>query len=213
MESVRIFEELAEEYDKWFDRHQFAYESELEALRRLIPQEAGKGLEIGVGTGRFAIPLGIRIGLEPAKAMAKIARERGIQVLDGRAESLPFEDASFELILMVNTICFLQNPLQSLREATRVLKPDGHIVIGIIDRVSPLGRMYEAGKKDNQFYRNAFFYSARKVIRWLRLLEYRKIKTCQTIFKHPEEITALEPVKEGYGEGGFVAISARKKNH
>ena len=209
--NIQIFDELAQEYDKWFDENRFAYESEVLALRKFIPKN-GKGLEVGVGTGRFAIPLGVKIGVEPAKAMADIARKRGIIVVEAMAGDLPFDDASFDFVLMVTTICFLQNPIQGLEVAKRVLKPGGYMIIGMIDKESPLGRIYESKKNISKFYRYAHFYSVREVLEWLKKIGYQSIKICQTIFKNPEEITAIEPIKEGYGEGGFVVISAQKEN-
>jgi hypothetical protein len=58
MGSIEIFEKHAQEYDEWFDKNKPVYESEILALKDLIPRE-GTGLEIGVGTGRFATLLGI----------------------------------------------------------------------------------------------------------------------------------------------------------
>lgn len=123
---------------------------------------------------------------------------------------LPFADASFDSVLMVTTICFFIDPLQALRETRRVLKPQGRIVIGMIDEDSPLGKSYEAKKSKSTFYRYAHFYSVAQVIDWLKQLGFGAIKTCQTIFKLPKEITAVEPIKDGYGEGGFVVIAAQK---
>ncbi len=81
----------------------------------------------------------------------------------------------------------------------------------MIDKDSPLGEAYEAKKGESMFYRYCQFYSVTKVIEWLTRVGYDTIRTCQTIFENPEEITSLEPVKEGYGEGGFVAISVQKE--
>jgi hypothetical protein len=50
-----------------------------------------------------------------------------------------------------------------------------------------------------------------QVISWLKQLGFDEIKTRQTILKPPKEMTAVEPVKDGYGEGGFVVIAAQKK--
>ena len=72
MDSIEVFEENAAEYDEWYDENPAAYISEIQALRSLIPS-SGTGLEVGAGTGRFAAPLGIKIGVEPAQAMAKRA--------------------------------------------------------------------------------------------------------------------------------------------
>jgi len=210
MNNIEIFEKCAQEYDEWFEVNRFAYESEVRALKMFIPKNSN-GLEVGVGTGRFAVPFGIRAGVEPAKAMADIAQKRGIKVYKAEAEKLPFNDSSFDFILIVVTICFVQDPIQALREAKRVLKPGGYIIIGMINKESFLGKLYESKKKESKFYRHANFYFISQVLDWLIKLEFELIKTCQTIFKNPKEITAIEPVKEGYGEGGFIVISAQKK--
>jgi len=54
-----IFDIYPKEYDNWYEENKFAYLSEIEALKKVIP-EKGEGLEIGVGTGRFAQPLRIK---------------------------------------------------------------------------------------------------------------------------------------------------------
>ena len=64
-------------YEAWFRRHAAAYHSELLAVRALLPWQ-GLGLEIGVGTGRFAAPLGISVGLDPSGEMLAYAAERGV---------------------------------------------------------------------------------------------------------------------------------------
>jgi SAM-dependent methyltransferase len=204
-----IFEKRAQEYDRWFDENRGAYQSELMALRALVPGE-GLGLEVGVGTGRFAAPLGIRMGVEPAAAMADMARKRGIDVLKGGAEALPFHDGAFDFVLMMTTICFLDDPLRALEEARKVLRPMGRLIIGMIDRDSPLGRSYEERKATSKFYRYADFRSADEVLSWLRRLNFGHIDIRQTIFESPPEIGAPEHFEEGHGRGAIVAISARK---
>ncbi|MDP8299697.1 MAG: SAM-dependent methyltransferase, partial [Candidatus Tantalella remota] len=72
-----VFDELYKRYDAWYDENRFAYLSELEAVRKVLPEE-GYGLEIGVGSGRFAAPLGIAKGIDPSKKMVELARERGV---------------------------------------------------------------------------------------------------------------------------------------
>lgn len=207
--SRQIFEESAHEYDAWFDKHRFIYESEIFALKRFICS-GGIGLEIGVGSGRFAVPLGIELGVEPAAAMAILARRRGIKVARAVAEALPFRDGYFDSVVMVTILCFLRDPFRSLLEATRVLKAGGQLLIGMIDKDSPLGRFYEAHKQESKFYRQARFYPARRVVGWLEKLAYEKVDTCQTIFRDLKDVTSPEPARTGHGEGAFVVISARK---
>jgi ubiquinone/menaquinone biosynthesis C-methylase UbiE len=59
------FDKYAKEYDKWFDENKIIYESEIEAIKKHILK--GEGLEIGVGTGRFAVPFNIKIGVDISK--------------------------------------------------------------------------------------------------------------------------------------------------
>ena len=210
MNKIDIFDEYPEEYDKWFDINLSVYQSEVWAVKMLLPQ-GGKGVEIGVGTGQFSVPFGITTGVEPSKEMAEIARSRGITVYDSKAENLPFDDNAFDFVLMVTTICFLEEPLQALREIRRILRPSGKIIIGMLDKGSPLGRQYEANKNDSKFFKYAKFYSVNQVLEWLKISRYNNIHILQTIFGKPEEITDLEPIREGYGEGLFVVISAQKE--
>ena len=137
--AVEPFEQYADEYDAWFERNPAAYRTELRAIKAALPA-SGSGLEIGVGTGRFAAPLGVRAGIDPSPAMAAIARTRGIEVTIGRAELLPFAAEEFDYALMVTTICFVDDLGAAFREAARVLKPGGRLIVGFIDRESPLGR-------------------------------------------------------------------------
>jgi len=139
-----------------------------------------------------------------------LAKERGIEVCIGTAEALPFASRTFDFLLFVTVLSFLQDPPRALREARRVLRPKGYIVIGMIDRASHLGRNYEAKKSSNKFYRRAHFYSTTEALELLKGVDFSPFRICQTVFRDPRDVKGPEPVKEGHGEGGFVAISARK---
>jgi SAM-dependent methyltransferase len=206
---VAPFEHHVGRYEAWFERHRLAYEAEVSAVRRLWPGGA-RTLEIGVGTGRFAQPLGIAVGLEPAQAMALVARQRGIQVVGGVAEALPFGDACFDAALMVTTICFLDDAAAALREARRVLRPDGALVVGFVDGNSPLGRHYQHHKQESAFYQVATFYAVDGVVTLLSGTRFHRLRFVQTIFRLPADIDSPEPVRDGHGQGSFVVVSALK---
>jgi ubiquinone/menaquinone biosynthesis C-methylase UbiE len=204
---TNIFDTYAEEYDNWFDAHPWIYQSEVQAVKMLLPKN-GKGVEIGAGSGRFSVPFGITVGVEPSSVMSEIARNRGMTIYNAKAEELPFDDNSFDFALMVTTICFLEDPLQVLKEIRRILRPAGKIIIGMLDKDSPLGKLYETKKNDSKFYRYAKFYTVKQALKWLNVSGYAHIKTVQTIFHNPETITTIEPLREGYGDGLFAVISA-----
>jgi len=208
MAKIEVFEKYTERYEKWFERNRFVYESELEAVRKVIPK--GKGIEIGVGTGRFASPLEIKYGIEPSRKMGKIAEERGIKVICGVAEKLPLKDSSFDFVLMITTICFVDDIRASFQEVRRVLKPGGYFLAGFIDRESLIGRTYQKNKDKSIFYKEADFYSTDEIINLFKETGFSNFSIVQTVFHDLEDIKHIEHAKEGYGEGSFVVIRAVK---
>ncbi len=178
-------------------------------MKDLLP-ESGIGMEIGIGTGRFAKPLGIKLGLEPSSEMREIARSRGIEVIDGVAESLPFNSEQFDYVLMVTTICFLDDVNAAFKEVFRVLRPHGFFIFGFIDKESSLGHLYQIHKDENPFYKVANFYSMYGVMCYLIENEFVDFHIVQTIFHDLSEIKEVEPVKKGFGEGSFVVIRTEK---
>nr|WP_319374299.1 hypothetical protein [uncultured Methanobacterium sp.] len=67
---VRPFENYSKKYDEWFDKNRFIHESELQAVKELL-SNSKNGIEVGVGSGRFAAPLGIKLGLDPSRKMGE----------------------------------------------------------------------------------------------------------------------------------------------
>lgn len=207
MPKIEPFEKYALQYEDWFKRHALAYESEMEAIRSALPKSSN-GLEVGVGSGRFAQPLGIRLGVEPSPRMRIIAQQRGIEVMDGVAESLSFGDGMFDFVLMVAAICYFDDVEKAFKEARRVLKDNGSLVIGFIERDSPIGQAMR--KEPSEFYSIAKFHSVIEVEAKLHNVGFNWIYYSQTLFKGLDEITEIEPVKEGFGEGSFVVVKAVK---
>lgn len=203
------FERLWDVYEDWFDQHENAYLSELLAVRSLVPV-SGRGLEVGVGTGRFAAPLGIPVGVDPARAMLRVAAGRGVTAVQGTAEQLPFGPATFDHVLTVTTICFVDSAAALLAEAHRVLKPAGTLVVGFIDRDSPLGRQYVQHQAESDFYRAATFYSSAEVGDLMVEAGFRIERWAQTLAGAVEPMPAIEPVRPGRGAGAFVVVAASK---
>jgi SAM-dependent methyltransferase len=203
------FNAYPDRYEAWFWRHSAAYHSELMAVRALLPWQ-GLGLEIGVGTGRFAGPLGIGVGLDPSRAMLAYAVERGICGIQGIAEALPFKDAVFDYGLIITTICFVDDAKDLMNEARRVLKSGAFLVIGFVDRASRLGQQYLTRQHESVFYREARFYSALEVERLLGDAGFIDLVWGQTLAKPLNEVQEIEPLGNGHGHGGFVVVKALK---
>ncbi|MDD5565501.1 MAG: class I SAM-dependent methyltransferase [Candidatus Omnitrophica bacterium] len=203
-----IFDRNCKKFDAWYDKNPFAYLSELKVLKKVIPAR-GRGLEIGVGTGRFAAPLGIRYGVDPSKKMLAIAAKRGVRVRSGYGEKLPFRDSFFDYVAIIITLCFVKDPYRVLIEARRVLKKGGKILIGIIDKESFLGKYYR--KKKSIFYAHANFFSIQEVGNQLKGLGFRRISYYQSIYTLPCAMRAIQRPARGFGRGGFVVLSAIKQ--
>ena len=201
------FEAYHHRYDDWFVRHAATYQSELLAVRTMLPWH-GLGLAIGVGTGRFASPLGVQVGIDPTREVLNYAANRGISTVQAIAEALPFSDNSFDYALCVTTICFVDDATTMLSEAYRVLKPGGQLVIGFIDRTSKLGQHYQAHQAENVFYRDATFYSANEVEQLLIDTGFIEPVWVQTLSKTLDEINDIEPLRAGHGQGAFVTVKA-----
>lgn len=204
------FDKYYNDYEKWFDLNKFAYESEINAIRHFIPEQ-GKGIEIGIGSGLFAQPLGIKTGMDPSLQMRNIANKRGLDVFDGIAEQIPIEDNMFDYALMVTTICFVDDLEQALKEINRILKNGGgRIIIGFVDKNSPIGKVYQENKQFSTFYNEAHFYSAEEIESLLQKEGFKRIEFVQTLFGKLKDIDKVQAFKPGYGEGSFVVAKAEK---
>jgi SAM-dependent methyltransferase len=76
------------------------------------------------------------VGVDVAEAMLALARSRspGIEFRRGDAESLPFEDASFDAVVANFLLLHLGRPEQAVSEFARVLAPDGRLALTVWDR-------------------------------------------------------------------------------
>ena len=129
MTSTDVFNQYVEEYEKWYEEHPEVYQSEIIAIREHLQKlpENIRGIEVGLGTGRFSLPLGIKEGVEPSEPMAAVASRRGIEVMHAVGERLPYRDMQFDFVLYV-TVCYLDNLKKAFEEAHRVLKRNGVII-------------------------------------------------------------------------------------
>ena len=102
-------------------------------------------LEIGCGDGNYtriaAERTGFAIGLDRSRPMLQAAAQRlkdnpGLRWLQGDGARLPFRDATFDLVLIVTVLCFAKDPQAIAKEAFRVLRPGGRVVLGELGRYS-----------------------------------------------------------------------------
>lgn len=142
-----------------------------EMRKQLLGYLAGDVLEIGAGTGaNFEhYPTNVQVtALEPDPFMLKRAEQKlatlgrsNITLQQAPAERLPFDDASFNVVVSTLVLCTVHDVPQSLAEIRRVLKPGGQLCFiehvrargffgGVQDIIRPIWGWFGAGCHPNR---------------------------------------------------------------
>jgi len=176
-----VFDGWPEKYEAWFQtpigRLVWRYENDLVTeMLRPLPGEAI--LDAGCGTGVFTESLlaaGASVtGLEISLPMLATAREKlaeyRFRSVRGDMTALPFPDDTFDKVVSITAVEFVEDAGRAVGEAFRVTKPDGSIVVATLNRLSPWAtQRKEAGMKGHRIFDH-------------------------TTFRSPAEVAALSPV-------------------
>jgi len=112
-------------------------------------------LDVGCGTGanlKMLSEFGDADGVDISPDAIEFCRQRKLNVKLGAAESLPYEDGTFDLVTALDVVEHLDDDLGGLREMHRILRPGGHILLfvptfmwlwGVQDEVSHHRRRYK----------------------------------------------------------------------
>jgi len=93
-----------------------------------------KILDIGAGTGgttKFLKTYGEVVGLEANPLARSLAQKRGLKIVSGTAEKLPFIKETFDVVTIFDVLYHqhIESDIRVLKEASRVLKPQGYLVV------------------------------------------------------------------------------------
>lgn len=232
--SDQPFDEHAGKYDTWFLQNRNVLQSEVELLAEAL-KNPGRALSIGCGSGLFEMILrdghdiDIRFGVEPAPGMAEIATKRGMEVQIGPAESLPFEDGSFDTVLFNGTPSYIGDLEGAFLQAHRVLRAGGAIVVADVPAESSYGTLYRlaatVGTWDDlslkaiapavpypmEFAAAANWRTTQEKLDLLEKVGFHGLVTSQTLTLHPKYSNeAPESPVPGHDRGDYVAIRGRK---
>lgn len=158
------------EYDAWYDtpRGRWIGETEYALAARGLAAEPGDSLlDVGCGTGWFtrraAADELVATGLDPNPAWLDYARAHSgpaLSWVEGDARDLPFADASFDHVLSIAALCFVDDERQAVAEAVRVARR--RFAIGWLNRASLL--YWQKGRHGGSgAYRGARWHTAREV--------------------------------------------------
>ena len=133
---LKEYSEAARGYDeKW----SFYVDSTTRAtIARLDILPTDRILDVGCGTGELLSRLAAKFpaarlsGLDPVPAMLNIARGKlssNVDLREGWANSLPWSDDSFDVVVSCNMFHYITHPVDAIHEMGRVLRPGGQLVI------------------------------------------------------------------------------------
>ena len=126
-----LFAPLGPTYDRYARLLSFGQDPR---WRRFMVSRVPAGsrvLDVATGTGSVALELQARgctvVGLDQSPEMLAVARARGLEVREGRAESLPFRDGEFDALTFTYLLRYVEDPVATLRELARVVRSGGTI--------------------------------------------------------------------------------------
>lgn len=177
-ETLAWFDAHASDYDAWYDTELGRYVDDVE--KRLIeelaePLAGERALDIGCGTGNHTIWLaekGLTVtGLDESPTMLAVAAgktdeaDHAITWVLGNAHGLPFEENQFDLVISIATMEFIEDRHQVLRDAMRLLKPGGRLVLGLLTRDSPWGEFYLTNVREHpdSVFAKAHFFTEQEI--------------------------------------------------
>lgn len=164
-------------------------------------KSAERVLDLGCGDGNYTGPIadqtGAAIGLDSSLAMLRSGRTRLGQRTDicwvqAEAASLPFRQASFDVVISVTVLCFAGDPSALLAEAFRVLRPGGRIVTGELGRYSPwaFARRLK-GRVTETAYRQAHFFTRAELGQLLSSVGFRDLRCGSAVFYPPINVRTV----------------------
>ena len=224
-ESVQLFDEWPEAYDRWFTTPMGSlvkrYESEL-ILNLLSPKQGEVILDAGCGTGIFTLDILLSgskvIGLDLSLPMLMRGEKKlkgfPFRIVLANMLDLPFPEGSFDQVVSVTAIEFIEDGRAAVGELFRVTKRGGRIVVATLNCLSPwaLRRRGEA-KERRSVFEKAIFRSPDE----LRSLAPAAgvVKTAIHFQKGDDPERAVEIEHEGkrnnLNTGAFVAVRWEKK--
>jgi ubiquinone/menaquinone biosynthesis C-methylase UbiE len=161
--------------------------------------------------------------------MARIAEKRGMTVKRGKAEKLPFGDGEFDTVMLNGSPSYVEDLELAFREASRVLRPAGQIVVADVPAESSYGLLYRlaaerGGWEDGvveqvapehpypiRFAAVAQWRTTEEKAEMLRAAGFVDLDFLQTLTCHPKYSNdAVEDPVAGFERGDYVTVRGRK---
>jgi len=218
------FNRGAVDFESWFKNNKNLFYSELNALKEMI-SDPKNCVSIGIGNGLFAEELGIKKGVEPSIGMAELARAKGINVKIGRAEDIPLEDVSCSQVLLGTILAYVEDKEKAVKEAYRILKKDGEVIISILPAEGAFAMLYRLTNQEGfydknlaprypypmEFIKDTEWISSGELLSLMKKAGFKNIKAVQTLLNNPKySDQEIEKAVKGYKMGSYVVFKGVK---
>ncbi len=168
-EKTQLFDDWPEAYDRWFTTPigSLVRRYELELIIHLLkPKRSEDILDAGCGTGVFTIDIlasgskvvGLDISFPMLKRAGKKLKEFPFQMVLGNILNLPFPESSFDKVVSVTALEFIEDAKEAIGELFRVTRKGGTIVVATLNSLSPWAsrRIAEAKERPTLFEKAIF---------------------------------------------------------
>ncbi|EOD00680.1 class I SAM-dependent methyltransferase [Caldisalinibacter kiritimatiensis] len=223
---MAVFDNEANSYDAWYESKLGKFVDKVEkecAFELFSPRKGMKVLDVGCGTGNYSIELAKMgcevVGIDISDEMLDIAKNKAkennldIEFYNMDVYNIKFDDESFDAVFSMAAFEFIKEPEKAIEEIFRVVKKDGQVLIGTINKKSAWGELYLS----EEFQKNSIF----KYAQFKTLDELKKLKsnylvdTAECLFIPPnidEKDISMEKEKDlsNMERGGFICVLWKK---
>jgi ubiquinone biosynthesis O-methyltransferase len=231
---MALFDQIAGSYDLWYQDELGKLVDKLEnnlVFKHLVPNRGSLILDAGCGTGIYSRRLAKKgnyvIGIDASEEMLHIAQNKPnfegptIEYIKGDLHYLPFKNNLFDSVVCITALEFCRDVFQVVRELGRVLKPQGQLILGMLNKESSWMQEIINKSHPTSIYSHAHLFSPSEL---KDLLQNSKLFTSismeSTVFFTPSQGLSRFPsvhINELKGKlykpmlGGFFVFSTRKK--
>lgn len=223
-EKTQLFDEWPEAYDRWFTTPIGSlvkkYETQL-ILDQLIPKPGEIILDAGCGTGVFTLDIllsgsqvvGLDISLPMLIQAVKKLKGLPFQMILADILNLPFPENSFDKVISVTALEFIEDVKGAVEELFRVTQKGGSIVVATLNSLSPwASRRRAKAEKGHTIFEKAIFRSPDEL---LHLAPFKGAAKTAIHFQReddPEKAVIIEHEgqKKNLNTGAFVAVRWQK---
>jgi len=192
--------------------------------QRVLDLGCGDGLLVATLARQRAQAVGIdakHSALQAARSRADVTGVGGARFVEGRIERLPFPDGSFDIVTAVTVLCLVSDRSAAVREAARVLRPGGRLIIGDLGRWSTwAARRRIKAWFGSRLWRSAHFWTAADLSRLIEQAGFSVEVIRGSVYYPPIGILArtLAPLDRWLGPvttvgAAFIAVAATKGAH